>query len=135
MTKTATTYRLVEMDEVDGRDPAVPVTDDTYSEIARALCPWGDGYEATRAAIGDRGIDRCWEMADGYGKCSLGALRSRGLSRDWSHVRDSSDAALARIHGYLRRRGIPVCATCAGSGSVRPHPEALVSIDCPDCGR
>jgi hypothetical protein len=111
------------------------ISDATFKSVAAALCPWGAGYELTRAALGDRGIDHCWEMADGYGRLSLGTLRSRGLSRDWSHIRDSSDVALARVAGYLERHGILACATCAGSGSVRPHPTALVWVDCPDCGR
>jgi hypothetical protein len=111
------------------------ISDATFKSVAAALCPWGAGYDSTRRALGERGLDRCWELADGYGRCSLGDLRSRGLTRDWSHVRDSSDEALARIVGYLKRRGVLACGTCAGSGAVRPHPTALVAVDCPDCGR
>lgn len=82
------------------------MSDSTFKKLANALCPWGAGYEATRARIGAVGIDRCWEFADGYGRMGMGELRRLGLTRDWSHVRDSSDEALARIAGYLRRSGV-----------------------------
>jgi hypothetical protein len=28
---------------------------------------------------------------------------------------------------------VPVCITCDGSGHVRPHPTALVAVNCPGC--
>jgi hypothetical protein len=80
-------------------------TSPDFSKIADALCPWGKCYKATKEIIGDRGIDRCWEMADGYGRVSIAELRARELSRDWSHVRDASDEAIQCIWDYLRHWG------------------------------
>jgi hypothetical protein len=84
----------------------MPKTSPDFSQIANALCPWGAGYHHTVATIGERGIDRCWELADGYGRASLAELRARELSRDWSHVRDATDDAIQRIWNYLSGRGV-----------------------------
>jgi hypothetical protein len=88
------------------KEATMKISDATFKSIANALCPWGEGYSSTLSVLGDRGIDRCWELADGYGRMTLGTLRSRGLTRDWSHVRDSSDEALSRIVGFLSRKGV-----------------------------
>jgi hypothetical protein len=78
----------------------------SFERLADALCPWGEGYNRTRSLVGDRGLDHCWSLCDGYGRRSLGDLRLSGLTRDWSHVRDSSDEALDRVWRYLERRGV-----------------------------
>ena len=82
------------------------VTDEMFKQIRDALCPWSTGFAATRARLGDRELDRIWEVADGYGWMTLAKLRALELARDWSHIRDASDAALFRIWGRLARRGI-----------------------------
>lgn len=73
-------------------------------------------------------------LADGFGDLRgtdyAENAAHQDLLWDWSHVRDSSDAAVARMAAYLRRR---TCPTCGGSGAVYPHPTALVAIACPDC--
>ena len=73
-----------------------------FSRIANALCPWSDDYNRTRSLIGDSGINTCWTLADGYGSHTFAQLREKELTRDWSHIRDSSSAALQRIWNYLR---------------------------------
>lgn len=82
------------------------VSDALFAALADALCPWRAGFSRTREVVGEKGLDFCWAFADGYGHLPLATLRARGLARDWSHVRDSSDVALLRIAGYLGRRGL-----------------------------
>jgi hypothetical protein len=39
---------------------------------------------------------------DGYGKMTAAELRARGLECDWSHVRDSSPAAMCAMAAKIR---------------------------------
>jgi hypothetical protein len=77
-------------------------------------------------------------LADGFGDLrgvdSAECAAHQDLLWDWSHVRDSSDAAVARMSAWIRARFPAPCGTCGGSGAVRPHPTALVAVSCPDCG-
>lgn len=43
-------------------------------------------------------------LCDGYGSFSLAELREMDILFDWSHVRDSSDKALAAAAFYLREK-------------------------------
>lgn len=73
-------------------------------------------------------------LADGFGDLRSCSHPERDVMlSDWSHVRDSSDAAVARMAAWLRRR-FALCGTCGGSGLVYAHPTALVAVNCPDCG-
>jgi len=40
-------------------------------------------------------------MCDGYGEKSVAELKDLDLTWDWSHVRDSSDEALAKAEAYV----------------------------------
>lgn len=46
--------------------------------------------------------DRLMEMCDGYGSMTRAQLRRRELIWDWSHVRDSSTEAIARVATEIR---------------------------------
>ena len=59
-----------------------------------ALYHWLDEYTRRQA----------WLMADGFGKVSLRVLNEE-LCWDWSHVRDSSEPAVARMAAFLREAG------------------------------
>lgn len=48
--------------------------------------------------------DAVWELADGFGPCSIRYIRE-SLQYDWSHIRDSSTEAVAEMAGYLRGAG------------------------------
>ena len=45
--------------------------------------------------------DFLFSLGDGYGQMSVEALQSYHLTWDWSHIRDSSDAALEKISQEL----------------------------------
>jgi len=47
---------------------------------------------------------QAWLMADGFGKVDLRTL-CETLCWDWSHVRDSSEQAVAEMAAFLRRSG------------------------------
>ena len=46
---------------------------------------------------------RIFAMGDGYGNLSPDQLTEMGLWFDWSHIRDSSDAAISRMASAIRR--------------------------------
>jgi len=46
--------------------------------------------------------NRIWSHADGYGKMSGAQLAKLELLEDWSHIRDSSDEAQARVAESIR---------------------------------
>lgn len=48
---------------------------------------------------------RAFEMGDGYGKMTQSQLLAQGLSWDWSHIRDSSDAAKNEVERFLKTLG------------------------------
>lgn len=45
--------------------------------------------------------DKAVAMCDGYGQLTAAELNTRHLTWDWSHVRDSSDKALAKAKAYV----------------------------------
>ncbi len=45
--------------------------------------------------------DEAMALCNGYGKLSEHELREKGLTWDWSHVRDSSPEALAKARAYI----------------------------------
>ena len=45
--------------------------------------------------------DKAVALCDGYGELTEAELRTRHLTWDWSHVRDSSDEALAKAEAYV----------------------------------
>lgn len=45
-----------------------------------------------------------WCLADGFGTCSVEYI-ANVLCWDWSHIRDSSSAAIANMANYLRANG------------------------------
>ena len=46
--------------------------------------------------------DRAVALCDGFGKMDIATLRELDLTWDWSHVRDSSDEALAGCHDVVK---------------------------------
>lgn len=58
------------------------------------LYRWLDEYTRQRA----------WLMADGFGKCELSFI-ANDLCWDWSHIRDSSQGAVAEMAALLREAG------------------------------
>ncbi len=49
---------------------------------------------------------RIFALGDGYGKRSVAELRQAELMYDWSHVRDSSDEAIAAMADAIRKSDI-----------------------------
>jgi hypothetical protein len=48
--------------------------------------------------------DRAFALCDGYGTFTTSGLRANGLNWDWSHVRDSTDEALATARKFVEAR-------------------------------
>lgn len=68
--------------------------------VVRALHYQGGCY----ATLDEYTRRRAWEMADGFGHCSISTIVN-DLCWDWSHVRDSSEGAVARMAAFLREAG------------------------------
>lgn len=45
--------------------------------------------------------DKAVAMCDGYGELTEAELQTKGLTWDWSHVRDSTEGALAKARTYV----------------------------------
>ena len=56
-------------------------------------------------ALSDAEHEHAFTLGDGYGSCTADELGEINGGWDWSHVRDSSPAAIAAIAAYLRGLG------------------------------
>lgn len=62
-------------------------------------------YQGEKRSLVPSGVaNHAWTLADGFGKCSLYYIHGT-LEWDWSHIRDSSAAAVAEMAAYLRQMG------------------------------
>lgn len=60
-------------------------------------------YHSSQDMIVDETIYRSiFQKGDGYGELSIADLDNQGLWYDWSHIRDSSDKAVATMAGMLK---------------------------------
>jgi len=83
----------------------VPLTvTDIYDRefIYKYLC---HSSESSKVLTNEQHL-KAFAMGDGYGQMAEGELKYRGLTWDWSHIRDSSPAALTKIHAYLVSLGL-----------------------------
>jgi len=48
--------------------------------------------------------NKLWAMADGFGECDIDYIANT-LEWDWSHIRDSSSAAVVKMANFLREKG------------------------------
>lgn len=74
-------------------------------------------------------------LADGFGDLrGYDGEHKAVMLADWSHVRDSSEQAVARMASWIKGwvAKYSVCDMCGGSGQVR-HTTGLVSFNCPSC--
>ena len=68
--------------------------------VVRCLSYRGELYHS----LDEYTRQRAWLMADGFGNVDLHTL-CETLCWDWSHVRDSSESAVAEMAAFLRRSG------------------------------
>lgn len=68
--------------------------------VVRALHYQGGYY----AKLDEYTRRRAWELADGFGRCNIRTIVET-LCWDWSHVRDSSEPAVAAMAAFLREAG------------------------------
>jgi len=77
----------------------------TQTDTATFLHKWLHFNSPVAARLSAEYHMTAFAMCDGYGKRSQANLMAAGLSWDWSHVRDSSEAALKETEQYLRSVG------------------------------
>lgn len=59
-------------------------------------------FGSANRILGTEAQRRVREQADGFGRMSLAQLDELGITFDWSHVRDSSDAGKRRVADAIR---------------------------------
>lgn len=54
--------------------------------------------------LSDKQHQHAMSLCDGFGRMTITQLRELGLTWDWSHVRDSSDAAIVSAAAFVREQ-------------------------------
>lgn len=67
-------------------------------DLIVATCNWNG---SCNKILTQAQLDDAWTAGDGYGKMDRSELAELDLLGDWTHLRDSSDGAKARVAGVI----------------------------------